>query len=262
MSLAMTLSVKPTLEKFMASQDEEYVMEPKMRMTQVTRIENLSPHMKRIVVAGDALNDFPPNQEGAHVKAIFPHPGDSKPKLGMLFGAKKWMRSYTIRAFDAHTKELTLDFAVNDHSGLATDWALRAQVGDFLGIAGPGPAKYPNYQADWHLIVADLTALPAAAAALEKLPEQAKGYAFIQVPSTADIQVLRKPEGVVIEWVIGAHQAQNLLLDSVKKLTWLSTTPAIFIAAESAQMQEIKQFVKDQPQYLKVQSYASGYWKA
>jgi NADPH-dependent ferric siderophore reductase len=48
----------------------------------------------------------------------------------------------------------------------------------------------------------------------------------------------------------------------VKKLTWLSTTPAIFIAAESAQMQEIKQFVKDQPQYLKVQSYASGYWKA
>ena len=87
-------------------------MGPKMRMTHVLRIEDLSPHMRRIVVGSEDLEGFPSGQEGAHVKAIFPRPGESKPKLGLAFGAKKWMRSYTIRAFDGSTKELTLDFAV------------------------------------------------------------------------------------------------------------------------------------------------------
>ncbi|BCE01082.1 siderophore-interacting protein [Marinicellulosiphila megalodicopiae] len=95
-------------------------MGPKMRMTQVSRIENLSQHMTRIVLTGDELSDFPVAQEGAHVKLIFPTSGQSKPKFNLLTG-KKNMRSYTIRAFDPHTKELAIDFAVNDHQGLASN---------------------------------------------------------------------------------------------------------------------------------------------
>ncbi|WP_370980269.1 siderophore-interacting protein [Agaribacterium sp. ZY112] len=233
-----------------------------MRMTHVVRIEDLSPHMRRIVVGGEALEDFPLGQEGAHVKAVFPKPGEKEPKLGLMLGAKKWMRSYTIRTFDEHKQELSLDFAVNDHRGLATDWASQAQIGDLLGIAGPGPTKYTNYQAHWHLIVADLTALPAAAAALEKLPTNAKGYALIQVPTTADIQPLKKPKGIELNWVIGPYQHKNLLLEKVQQVEWLNEEPAIFIAAESAQMQEIKLYIKTKPGYQKKLTYASGYWKA
>ena len=237
-------------------------MGPKMRMTQVAKIEDLSPHMRRIIVTGADLDGFPIEQEGAHVKAIFPRPGEVKPKLGLYPGAKKWMRSYTIRSFDPHAKELTLDFAVNDHTGLATDWAANAKIGDLLGIAGPGPAKYPSYQADWHLIIADLTALPAAAAALEKLPEEAKGTAIIQVPTQDDIQALKAPSGITFEWVIGPYQTKNLLLEKVKNVSWMEGQPVIFIAAESKHMQEIKHFVKTQPGYQTQQAYASGYWKA
>lgn len=81
-------------------------MAVRFRMTQVVRIEELSPHMRRIVLSGSDLQDFPAGQEGNYVKAIFPRLGETTPKLGLSIGFKKWMRSYTIRAFDEVAKEL------------------------------------------------------------------------------------------------------------------------------------------------------------
>lgn len=234
----------------------------KMRMTQVAKIEDLGPHMRRITLTGEDLHDFPLDQESAHFKAIFPRPGQTKPKLGIYLGFKKWMRSYTVRAFNKQTKALTVDFAVNDHQGLGTDWAKNAQLGDYLGIAGPGDTKHTNYDADWHLLVADLTGLPAAAAVLEKLPKNAKGTAFLQVPTKQDKQIINCPEGVNINWVINPDLTKNALLTAVQNTYWLSGEPAIFIAAEIRQVKAIKKYVKDMPGYSNKQTYASGYWKA
>ena len=234
----------------------------KMRMTQVARIEDITPHMRRIVLAGDDLNDFPANQEGAHFKAIFPQPGQTKPKLGNYQGFKNWMRSYTIRAFDDSSKELSVDFAVNDHEGLATNWASNAKVGDYLGVAGPGDIKHTNYHADWHFFVADLTALPAVAATLERLPKDAVGAAFIQVPTLDDKQFIDVPKGITVNWVINSNLNKNVLLEQVENFDWLDGEPAIFIATESSQMRDIKGFIKAKPNYLSRQTYASGYWKA
>lgn len=234
----------------------------KMRMTQVARIKDISPHMRRIVLTGEDLNDFPSNQESAHFKAIFPKPGQIKPKLGLYPGFKKWMRSYTVRAFDEYSKELSVDFAVNDHTGLATNWAINAKVGDYLGVAGPGDIKHTNYHAHWHLFVADLTALPASAAILEKLPRNAIGAAFIQIPTEDDKQLINAPEKIQLNWVINQQHNKNALLEQVEKFDWLDGEPAIFIAAESGQMQAIKKFLKTKLGYTKQQTYASGYWKA
>ena len=233
-----------------------------MRMTQVAHIDDLGPHMRRVTLTGEVLKDFPLDQESAHFKAIFPQPGQAKPKLGIYPGFKKWMRSYTIRAFNKQAKALTVDFAVNDHRGLGTNWANNAQVGDYLGIAGPGDTKHTNYDADWHLFVADLTALPAAAAVLEKLPENAKGTALLQVPTEQDKQSINSPKDIDITWVINPDVTTNVLLETVQDTPWLTGEPAIFIATESSQMKTIKRFVKSMPGYTSKQTYASGYWKA
>lgn len=234
----------------------------KMRMTQIADIKDLGPHMRRIVLQGDDLNDFPVEQEGAHFKAIFPRPGKIKPKLGMDIGFKNWMRSYTVRAFNDQTKELTVDFAVNDHEGLATNWAKNAELGDYLGIAGPGDTKYTNYQADWHLIIADLTALPAAAAILEKLPTGAVGTALLQVPTQNDKQHITVPEGIEVQWIINAKVNKNALLESLENVLWREGSPAIFLAGESKQVNTIKKQLKTKPGYISANVYASGYWKA
>ncbi len=234
----------------------------KMRMTQVIRTESLGPHMRRIVLHGDELSDFPTNYESAHFKAIFPKPGEHKPQLGLYPGFKKWMRSYTVRAFDNQKKELTVDFAVNDHEGLATNWAKNAQPGDYLGVAGPGSPKYPDYSADWHLLIADLTGLPAAAAILEKLPEEAIGHALLQIPDIADKQAISVPEGVSLSWVINNDLSRNALLEHLETLPWQSGEPTIFVAAESSQMKAINRYLKTKPGYQKAKTATSGYWVA
>jgi NADPH-dependent ferric siderophore reductase len=237
-------------------------MSRKMRMTQVHAIQDISPHMRRITLSGEDLNDFPIHQESAHVKAIFPQSKGAIPKLGLYLGAKKWMRSYTVRDFNEQTKKLTLDFAVNDHQGLATNWASEVQVGDYLGISGPGPTKHTNLNAPWHLLLADLTGLPALAAILEKLPRQAQGNAFIQIPNKADQQVIKSPKGIKINWLVNDDPLRNPLLEEIVKLTWPAGSPAIFIATQSAHMKTLKAHVKKQPNYKKSYTYASGYWKA
>ena len=237
-------------------------MSRKMRMTQVDAIQDISPHMRRITLGGSDLNDFPIEQESAHVKAIFPQSKQGLPKLGLYLGAKKWMRSYTVRAFDQHTKKLTIDFAVNDHHGLATHWASDAQVGDYLGISGPGPTKHTNLNAPWHLMAADITGLPALAAILEKLPKKAQGYAFIQIPHKADMQTIKSPKGIKIQWLINSDIHKNRLLEALSNISWQDGSLAIFIATQSAHMKTLKAYVKKQPNYQKAYTYASGYWKA
>jgi NADPH-dependent ferric siderophore reductase len=232
----------------------------KIRRVSVSKVEDLIQHMKRIYVQGNDLSNFPLEYEGAHVKVVFPENGEKEPKLSFLT-AKKSMRSYTVRAFDEVKKEMVLDFAVNDHQGLASNWALKAKVGDRLGLAGPGDTKYTDYQAAWHLIVADLTGLPAAAVSLEKLGKDAQGYAIIQVPNKNDIQEIDAPLTINIEWIVSPYQKDNLLLNKVKRIVWLNESPAIFIACESSHMKDIKKFVKEQPGYQKSLTYASGYWK-
>jgi NADPH-dependent ferric siderophore reductase len=218
--------------------------------------------MKRIVLSGDDLEGFPVDQEGAHVKVVVPQPGEQKPKINLGFSMKKFMRSYTIRYFDSAKNLLTIDFAVNDHVGVAANWAMNAKVGDYLGIAGPGPTKYTDYFAPWHLLVADLTALPALAVSLEKMPLDAVGYGLVQVPSEQDIQDLQKPEGIDLKWVINSDLTKNALLDELKLLQWKSGSPAIFIAAGSSQVKSMRDYVKNMPDFSNETLYASGYWKS
>lgn len=237
-------------------------MKINMRLTQVHNVIDLSPHMKRIVLSGDDLEGFPTNQEGAHVKVVIPAPGELVPKIRIGPNMKKFMRSYTIRYFDCAKNLLTIDFAVNDHVGVAANWAMNAQVGDYLGIAGPGPTKYTDYLAPWHLLIADLTALPALAVSLEKMPSDAVGYGLVQVPSEQDIQELQKPEGIDLKWVINSDLTKNALLDELKLLQWKPGSPAIFIAAGSSQVKSMRDHVKKMPNFNSDKLYASGYWKS
>ncbi|XPF93229.1 siderophore-interacting protein [Colwellia sp. RE-S-Sl-9] len=237
-------------------------MGPTMRMTQVLSVCDLSPHMKRIVLTGDDLSDFPEKKEGGHVKAIFPNPAssDQKPKLGMYFGFKKWMRSYTIRSFDKKNLELTIDFAVNDHEGLASNWALQAKVGDYLGIAGPGEPKHTDLVIDNHLFLGDITALPAIAATIEKLSDTASGHAYIQVPNKEDIQSLKTPEGIEVHWLVTPNKLTDDFLSSLESRGNNLNNTAIFIAAEASVTKQLKGHLNDNCDYDKSKLYASAYW--
>ena len=237
-------------------------MKPRLKLAQINSIKDLSPHMRRIVFTGESLKEFPAGYESAHIKVIIPKAGELAPSLELSAEHKKRMRSYTVRAFDQMRYLLTVDFAVNDHKGLVADWALQAKVGDYAVIGGPGPIKYTDLNADWHLFAGDLTALPAIAATLEKLPADAVGYAFIQVPSISDRQLINVPDNVEVRWLENTDIRHNILLEHVAKVDWLPGEPQIFVAGEASQIKAIQQFVKKKKGYQKSKAYISGYWKA
>jgi NADPH-dependent ferric siderophore reductase len=236
-------------------------MTSNLKMALVSKISDISPHMRSIVFYSNDFDGWPHNLESAHVKIIVPKPGNTQPATGWL-DIKKNMRSYTVRRFDSEKKLLTIEFAINEHVGVVTNWAKETNIGDSVGFMGPGSVKHKDFNADWHLIVADFTGLPAAVATIEKLPKIAQGYAVIQVPDKQDIQSVSTPAELEIEWIVNPTPREPMIYQRVAAYKWKNGEPAIFIATEVNQMKQLKALVKNRPGYNNKNVYASGYWKA
>jgi len=224
---------------------------PTPRILEVTNAKYITPNMCRITLGGAGLIDFPTDQESAYIKLIFPQGDDIKPL----------MRTYTIIA--QRDTEIDVDFALHEVEGPASAWAQQAQVGDQILIGGPGPKKLINNEADWFLLVGDMTAIPAITVNLAQLPADARGYAVLEVTTDADRQTLKKPKNVEIHWVINAHPNadDSPLLACVKSLTWFEGQPAVWTACEFHSMRALRQYFKVDRAIPKTHSYVSSYWK-
>jgi len=234
------------------------------RILRVQRKEYLTPHMLRIALSGDDLEDFPQNQESANFKLVIPKPGQTEiPSPPWTDDDKPTIRTYTLRHFDVENQEVIVDFMVYGEPGPGGQWAVDAKVGDPVGFAGPGPAKLPDEDADWYLIGGDMSALPAASAILERLPKDAKGYAIFNVLSEDDIQNIDAPEGITFTWRIDPTPdvlAQGLI-DAVASIDWLPGSPAVWIAGEGGAMREIRRIMKKEREVERSRLYVSAYWE-
>ena len=213
----------------------------------------LTPNMRRIVLEGEPLVGFPENQESGYVKLVFPSEEANK----------SIMRSYTIRAFDAADQAITLDFAEHGNAGPASTWANVAEPGDPMTIRGPGETKLAAANADWHLLAGDMSALPALAVNLERLPSDAKGYAAIEVLSEADKQVIDHPSGLDVHWLVNSNsETENThLFDLVTSLPSLEGTPYPWFAGEFSTMRRMRRYFREDLGIEKRAMYVSSYWK-
>lgn len=219
-------------------------------MLRITAKEQLTPNMLRITLQGEQLHnmDWKP---GCYVKLKIPQ-GDSTK-----------MRTYTARSYDPTTQSVAIDFAIHRPAGPATGWALEAQVGDEIELMGPGHLKTDISQGDWYLLGADMAALPATISVLEALPEDAVGYAFLEVTDESDRQEFKSPAGIQVQWFIHPNpkQKSDRQLNAIQGLELLEGTPNIFIAGELSTVREIRNYVKEKPEFQHAESYVSSYWK-
>lgn len=224
---------------------------PVPRTLEVIRSAYVTPHMLRVTLGGSELAGFPEDQESAYIKLIFPQHGESRPL----------MRTYTVSA--QRSDEIDVDFVLHAADGPASAWARKAKPGDQIVVGGPGPKKLINKDADWYLLVGDMTALPAIAVNLAQLPEDARGYAVLEVVTEGDIQMLQHPENIEIHWVINAtpDSDSSTLLQRVEQLCWLAGQPAVWTACEFHSMRALRTYFKQQRQVLKSHLYISSYWK-
>jgi len=229
---------------------------PSPRLLTVIRKQQLSNNMLRITLGGEDLKNFPQGQESGYVKLVFPSDDLS---------AKPLMRSYTIKSFDDQTLELVLDFVVHGRNGPASTWAMDAEVGTKILVAGPGDKKLVDNSADWFFIVGDLTALPAITVNLAQLPKDAVGYVVIEVIDETDQLNINVPEGIEVHWVINANPTSEntLLADVVKTLNWhdISQRVNVWVACEYSAMRALRQYFCSYMGVDRQDIYLSSYWK-
>lgn len=239
---------------------------------EVLRREQLSPHMVRIVAGGSGFADFVNNDfVDRYVKIVFPQPGIQYPTPLDLWSIREtlpreqwpYTRTYTLRWVDQAAAELAIDFVVHGDDGLAGPWAAKAQPGDALVFTGPGGAYNPNPNADWYLFAGDEAALPAIAASIEALPEDAIGLAFLEVDSIADVQPISAPAGMAITWLFreGAPAgSSDLLVNAVAGAEWPEGTVDVFAHGERGYMKALRDVFFAQRGLERRQVSLSGYW--
>ena len=229
----------------------------------------LSPNFIRVTFAGPELEGFPQGQEGANCKLVLPRDGESREAFEAYHApdgpSEKVhpVRTYTVRAYRADTLELDIDFVAHGDEGPATRWAQGAKEGSFLGFFGPSQPKLTEFYADWYLIAADLSAMPVAEATLEKFPADAQGFAVFEVPLEADIRPVSVPAGITVTWLVqdDIYRPSTAQLDTIKALPWRDGVVQTCIAGESSVIRALRDYLHNQRQVPKKDTYISGYWK-
>jgi NADPH-dependent ferric siderophore reductase len=237
-------------------------MKRKARLTQVAEVVELSPHLRRITVSGEGLAGFPVGQEGAHVKVIPPEEGEEKPRLDLQGPDRPAMRSYTIRSFDAEHKKLTLDFVVNRHSGPATSWAQAAKVGDYVGIAGPGPIKLTNFDASHYLLIGDITSVNAINGYVPRINEDASVQVVIIVPTRDDAISLDIEDMHSVHWLVEDEMSVSVV-DMVREIGRdLPADTEVFMGLEAKNIRRLRPVLQEELGILRRCIHAVGYWKS
>lgn len=237
-------------------------MAKKVRRAQVLSSTQISPHLMRIVVGSDEFADFPLDQQGAYVKVLFPHEGQNDVEVDLKAGVPARMRSYTIRKIDTRTGAITLDFVVNQHNGVATNWAKRAKIGDIIAIAGPGPKKLTDFMQSDYLLLGDLTSVNAINGYLQKLPPSAVVNAIIHVPDERDIIELDPIHyNHQVHWLVSEQPSTDFINAVTSMLSQSKKQLLLFMALEASLVREINTIAREQFAIKRENIVCSAYWK-
>ncbi|KIS28506.1 FAD-binding protein [Arthrobacter sp. SPG23] len=244
---------------------------PQTNLT-VLRREELSPHMVRIVAGGEGFAGYVNNDYvDRYVKIVFPQPGIEYPLPLDLWAIRESMpreqwpytRTYTVRWVDEAARELAIDFVIHGDEGLAGPWAAKARPGDSLVFTGPGGGYNPDPAADWHLFAGDEAALPAIAAAVESLSPEARGIAFLEVDSDAEVQPIKAPAGLQINWLprnCTPAGSGDLLVSAVREAEWPAGRVQVFAHGERGYMKSLREVLFRERGLERAQVSLSGYW--
>ncbi|QRX82667.1 siderophore-interacting protein [Glaciimonas sp. PAMC28666] len=241
----------------------------RFRLLEVRAVQRVTPHLVRVTLQGDALEGFSSLGFDDHVKLFFPDPVTGElivPTIGpdgLIWpeGAKRIMRDYTPRRYDAAAATLEIDFALHT-AGPATLWAEQAKPGQRLGIAGPKGSFIVTTDFDWHLLIGDDTALPAISRRLAELPPNARTNVLVEVDGAADHITFESAAKVEIVWVHRSADAGAFpLLDALHNMPLPTGTFHTWIGCESAQAKALRAYLVAErhanPKWIR----ASGYWR-
>ncbi|GEL94935.1 siderophore-interacting protein [Cellulomonas composti] len=247
---------------------------PAPALSHVVRTERLTPGLVRVVLGGETLAPFVPNPHAdSYVKLMFLPPGPrpltadgrldaDTVKAALPDGVVPRLRAYTVRAFDAAALELTLDVVVHGDEGLAGPWAASARPGDEALVLGPGGGWSPDPAVDHHLLIGDVSALPAIAVGLERLGRDTRGDAVIEVQHAHDELALDAPSGIRVHWVHTDDDVPGArLVAAARALPWPDGTVGVFLHGEAGAVRDLRSYLRVDRAVPRERMSVSGYWR-
>ncbi|HEV7876130.1 MAG TPA: siderophore-interacting protein [Nocardioides sp.] len=229
---------------------------------QVLRREQLSPHLVRLTLGsvGDGESDL----------SKFVSTGVHDEWVGLVVPGQFQSRYYTVRSWVGG--ELTLDVVVHD-VGLVTEWAARDVVGDVVTVSEPKGSFAMPADADWLLLVGDLTAMPAMAriaesVGLDKLDhrETRLDHRKIRIwAEAADRDALERigylPDTLDVTWLDPGADGGSNLAAVVEGIDWPAGAGYFWMAGESAQMRAIRKHLMRERRLPATAYDVMGYWR-
>ena len=245
----------------------------KPRLTEVVRVEPLTPHMVRVVLAGEELEGFTSRGPAEHLKVNFPAPGESSvvlPEWGadgpiLREGQPRPLnRTYTPRRWNQNAKELTVDFLLHGE-GPGSTWAQQARPGQMVAVSHqPGGSYKVDDAADWYLIGGDEAALPAVGTLLEALPASCFAHVFVEVADAAEELELESPARFQVTWLHhggATGRVGRKLEHAVREFRFPEGSGRVWIGCEAGVMREIRRHLLNERGMDRTHAYTQGYWK-
>ncbi|WP_244467881.1 siderophore-interacting protein [Nitratireductor soli] len=245
---------------------------PQFREMTVEGITQLTPAMRRIRLAGENLGRFA-KFGGMHIRVLFPTvrvPQPEWPSLGAN-GLAAWPsedrcptpRAYTIRRMSVDNGWIDVDFVVHPGDSVGSRWAEGASPGSKLGIMGPVGRPIP-LDAEWYVMGADETGLPALSRMLETLPAATRGIAFVEVADESEVQDLANPTSIQVRWILRNGVPAGLderLARSVVAVKWPENSRSFgWFAAEAIPASIVRNHWRKIMDLGRDETLAAAYW--
>lgn len=174
--------------------------------------------------------------------------------VGLIVPGQFQSRYYTVREWAEDWLEI--EVVVHEH-GLVTEWAVGDVIGDELTVTEPKGSFDPPTDAEWFILVGDLTAMPAIAriCAETDLPTQV----WAEVPDDLSGYL---PDRARVIWSAPPSLGASRLAEVTESITWPDGDGYFWMAGESGQMRAIRKHLM-QVRRLPSSAYdVMGYWRA
>lgn len=239
----------------------------------VVRTEQVTSVLRRLILGGPGLGDF--RSSGASDEWLrimvpaepqrsvaLPEPVGDPPRVQWRFAnpqpSPRW---YTVRRWDADRRELWIDVVLHA-DGLATRWAETAEVGDQVIVSQPH-GRFAGIGADWLLVIADQTGVPAGSRIVEELSAGQPVHAIFEAPNEAATFSLETAADLKQCWVYNPSPDQIASpLSAVARSVDLPPGDGfVWMAGESGCARDIRRYFRHELKWRSARYDIVGYWR-
>jgi len=232
----------------------------------VTAREELTPLMTRFTFSCPQFGDLGVEEPGEIITLGWSDDGEdlTLPEEGWRFRRREqhW-RNFTVRAYRPERAEIDVDFFLHGDIGRASAWAIRAQPGASVGYAGPRIHFAHDPAADWTLLIADETGLPALLAIAESLPAGHPVVALAEIHDDGERQPVDCAAALDLRWLARDGRpagTTRVLADALAALPLPEGTVEVWGGGEALAMRDVREQLKAAG-VPRAAMDVLGYWK-